>query len=340
MNLKDVTVVIMSRGRELELQKTLKYWAEIEITVLVLHNTHKPIQFSGSITNLKYVVANVPYGDRCGMVSQHLSTKYAILCSDDEIYVPSALAEMRANLDENAELDSIGGLTVAVGKYGPITTGNFTYSKMRQYSNSETTPQDRLNFHFNESSGYRNGAIYRLMRKELMVKTMNLFSQVSSFSTPYIYEVTGEIFVNSQGKSIYIDEVYWLRNWINEPVRHESWDRKLYYKDWITLEKYQQEYLQWTSIVRHSCGINGSEFKNILNRINKLRGESELHEIAGKKGRRVALPEQLKWLVRTHLRPHTLPKTLIETLDNLEDSGVTVDKNAIESALTAFKQGL
>jgi hypothetical protein len=308
----------------------------VEISVLVLHNTQKPLQFLKEMPNLKYVVAEVPYGDRCGLVEHHLKTNYAILCSDDEIYVPSALASMKAILDENPELDSVGGLTVAVGNYGPITTGNFTYSKMRQYSNQETSPQNRLNFHFRESSGYKNGAIYRLMRKELMVKTMNLFFQVSSFSTPYIYEVTGEIFVNSQGKSIYIDEVYWLRNWINEPVGHKHWDRKLYYKDWSTLEKYGRQYLQWISIMESSCGVKSSEFEVIIGKVNKLRAESELHEIEGNKRRKVALPEQVKWLIRFIFRPSTLPKSLIDTLDNLEQSGVVVDKSAIVSALPAL----
>ena len=336
MDLRDVTVVIMSRGRELELQKTLEYWAKVEISVLVLHNTQKPLQFLKEMPNLKYVVAEIPYGDRCGLVAHHLKTNYAILCSDDEIYVPSALASMKAVMDENPELESVGGLTVAVGNYGPITTGNFTYSRMRQYSNQETSPQNRLNFHFRESSGYKNGAIYRLMRKELMVKTMNLFFQVSSFSTPYIYEVTGEIFVNSQGKSIYIDEVYWLRNWINEPVGHNNWDRKLYYKDWSTLEKYDRQYLQWISIMESSCGVKSSEFEKIIVKINKLRAESEFHEIEGNKRRGVALPEQVKWLIRLIFRPSTLPKSLMDTLDNLEKSGVAVDKSAIVSALPAL----
>ncbi len=336
MDLRDVTVVIMSRGRELELQKTLEYWAKVEISVLVLHNTQKPLQFLKEMPNLKYVVAEVPYGDRCGLVAHHLETNYAILCSDDEIYVPSALASMKAILDEDSELESVGGLTVAVGNYGPITTGNFTYSRMRHYSNQETSPQNRLNYHFRESSGYKNGAIYRLMRKELMVKTMNLFFQVSSFSTPYIYEVTGEIFVNSQGKSIYIDEVYWLRNWINEPVGHNNWDRKLYYKDWSTLEKYDRQYLQWISIMESSCGVKGSEFEEIIRKINKLRAESEFHEIEGNKRRGVALPEQVKWLIRLIFRPNTLPKSLLDTLDNLEKSGVAVDKSAIVSALPAL----
>ncbi len=336
MDLKDVTVVIMSRGRELELQKTLDYWAKVDISVLVLHNTQKPLQFLKEMPNLQYVVAEVPYGDRCGLVANHLKTNYAILCSDDEIYIPSALASMKAILEENLEVKSVGGLTVAVGNYGPITTGNFTYSRMRKYSNQETSPQNRLNFHFGESSGYKNGAIYRLMRKELMVKTMNLFSQVSSFSTPYIYEVTGEIFVNSQGKSTYIDEVYWLRNWKNEPVGHKHWDRKLYFKDWSTLEKYRQQYVRWVSIMERSSGIARSEFEVILGKVNKLRADSELNEIEGNKRRRIAVPEHVKWLIRFILRPSTLPKSLMDTLEKLEKSGVVVDKSAIVSALPAM----
>jgi hypothetical protein len=85
-----------------------------------------------------------------------------------------------------------------------------------------------------------------------------------------------------------------------------------------------------------SCGVKSSEFDKIILKVNKLRAESESHEIEGNKRRGVALPEQVKWLIRLIFRPSTLPKSLVDTLDNLEKSGVAVDKSAIVSALPAL----
>lgn len=337
MDLSDVTVVILSRGRERELVKTLKYWASINISVLLLHNTENPIEITHDMPNLKYVISKVSYGERCGLVQSHLETPYAILCSDDEVYIPSALAKMRELLEDDPDLISVGGLTIAVGMYGPMTTGNFTYSKMHGYSNLGNSGSSRLKSHFDLESGYRNGAIYRLMRKELMNSTMKLFSQLSDFSTPYIFEVTGEIFVNSQGKTSYIDNVYWLRNWMNRPVGHTNWDRKLYFKDWVVEEAYQEQSSDWKNMIQTAIGIQGKEFENIIEKIIQVRGESETNEIKNNKRRKISIPENLKWLIRIALKPRSLPKSLELTLDEMETSGVVVDRKAISFGLSALK---
>jgi glycosyltransferase domain-containing protein len=336
MDLRDVTVVILSRGREAELSKTLKFWSQFDISVLVLHNTEKPLESAISATKLKYVVAKVPYGERCGLVAKYLKTKYAVLCSDDEVFLPSALMEMKCLLDEEPELTSVGALTVAVGKYGPSITGTFTYSGMRGYFNLEDSPICRLNHHFNQDNGYRNGAIYRLMRKDLMASTMNLFSQLAQFSTPYIYEVSGEIFVNAFGKTKYIETVYWLRNWINSPVGHKNWNRKLYFKDWVEQDQYRVQYLSWSAIMQNALGLPEAEFYLNLSTIVRLRTNSEEHEIAKDKVHRWALPESLKWILRKVLNPKSLPKGISQTLNDIEKSGVKVNRLEIEKGLKAF----
>ena len=336
MDLRDVTVVILSRGREVELSKTLEFWSGFEISVLVLHNTEKPLKSVSSMPNLKYLVANVPYGERCALVADNLETDYAILCSDDEVYLPSALMEMRNLLEVEPELESVGALTVAVGKYGPITTGTFSYSKMRNYFNLEDLPTERLNFHFNEINGYRNGAIYRLMRKDLMISTMNLFAQLAQFSTPYIYEVSGEVFVNASGKTKYIETVYWLRNWINTPVGHKNWDRKLYFKDWVARDQYREQYSNWKVIMQNAMGLSEVDFDLNLKMIVRLRTISEENEIAKSEVRRWALPESLKWIVRKSLNPKSLPSSIYEILDEMEKSGAKFNRSEINGALKAL----
>lgn len=336
MDLHDVTVVILSRGREIELVKTLEYWSNFDISVLVLHNTEKPLQRIADMPNVRYVVAKLPYGERCGMVSEYLATEYAILSSDDEVYLPSALAEMKALLDNDRDLKSIGALTLAIGSYGPMTTGTFSYSKMLGYSNRAKTPLNRLNAHFSENGGYRNGAIYRLMRKELMNSMMNLFAQISECSTPYIYEVTGEIFINASGESQYVDTIYWLRNWINSPVGHQNWDRKLYFKDWISRELYKSQYLKWKIILQEATKISSGDFHFALSKIVQLRKQSEEYEEMKNIRRRWALPANIKWLIRKILNPKTLPTSIFTLMNDLEAIGIKVDQEGVIKGLNTL----
>lgn len=336
MDLREVTVVILSRGRETELSKTLAFWSTINISVLVLHNTEKPIQSMINMPNVEYVVAKIPYGERCGLVERYLKTDYAILCSDDEVYIPSALANMKALLEQELELMSVGGLTVSVGKYGPITTGNFSYSKIRGYENKGEYPLSRIINHFDMKSGYRNGAIYRLMRKDLFISTMNLFSLLTNISTPYIYEVTGEIFVNSQGMTKYTEDVYWLRNWINDPVGHKNWDRKMYFKDWAAQNESREQFSTWKRTMQNAMALSDTDFENALSGIIQLRADSERHEMSNNLRRRLSIPAYIKWFIRLCFKPSSLPHSLDKTLDTLENSGAIVDRIAINQGLTAL----
>jgi hypothetical protein len=144
-------------------------------------------------------------------------------------------------LEQHPEISSVGGATLGVGKYGSTLTANYTYKNMIDYSNLHNSFFERLESHSFGQPEYRTGAMYRLMRAEVMTLLLQTFSGLSKISTPYIFEVTGEIVVNGLGKSIYLNDLYWVRNWINHQVEHKDWNRKLYFQEWWGSEKYSEE---------------------------------------------------------------------------------------------------
>lgn len=332
MALNDLTVVILSRGREEILRNTLSFWSNKAVNVLVLHNTQNPLASGDIPDNVSYIVEKISYGERCGLVPKYLKTSYAILSSDDEIFLPGGLNTMINELEKNRTLESIGGSAIAVGKYGPRTTGTHCYRNMEGYANLKRSAKSRLLEHFNPKKPWRGGAIYRVLSRELFTKMMKMFHEMSAFSTPYIFEVSGEILINSSGKTRYLTEIYWIRNWIIEPVSHRSWDREIYFNSWMSDSIFNQEVCEWKKVLRKFVELNPEDLSQILENVLTLRHASESREIERRRTFRLPLPNYVKYLLRKATKT-AMPKEINETLSDMENLGIKFSYHEVNEAI-------
>jgi hypothetical protein len=331
--LKDLTIVILSRGREEILKKTLNYWSDKAPKVLVLHNTNHPLAVADIPKNVEYVVERISYGERCGQVPKYLKTKYAILSSDDEVFLTSALKKMVGYMENNNSMESVGGSVIAIGKYGPRTTGTHCYSNMERYENIKRSRKSRLTEHFDTDLPWRGGSMYRVISRPLFNKMMKMFQEISVFSTPYIFEVSGEILVNSSGKTKYLQEIYWIRNWIIEPVVHKDWDRKKYFSSWFTDPNNKKEVSEWRCILSKSLGISAEDLNSVLHKVFTLRDRSESREIERSNEFRLPLPTLVKYLVRKLTNSHSMPGDFHSTLAAMQRQGINFSSREIEAAV-------
>jgi hypothetical protein len=331
--LKDLTIVILSRGREDILKKTLSYWSDKALKILVLHNTNHPLTVTEIPKNVEYVVERVSYGERCGKVPKYLKTKYAILSSDDEVFLTSALIKMVNYLEKNNSIESIGGSVIAIGKYGPRTTGTHCYSNMDRYENLKISRKSRLAQHFDTDLPWRGGSMYRVISTPLFNKMMKMFQEISDFSTPYIYEVSGEILVNSSGKTKYLQEIYWIRNWIIDPVVHKDWDRKKYFSSWFTDPSKEKEVSEWKYILNKSLGLPAEDLETVLRKVFTLRNISESREIERISKFRLPLPTSVKYLLRRLVNSPSIPRDFYSTLAGMQSQGINFSLREIESAV-------
>lgn len=340
MPLSDITVVILSKDRKSELLRSLRYWDEIGVSFLVLHDTDDPLKYVSKNIESKYFVLRANYGVRSGVAYQKLVTKYGILCADDEIFLPSALARMCEMLDKNQHIQSVGGQAIALGKYGPVITATQLYSNMVYYENKYESADSRLKFHFNPRHDYKIGGMYRLMRIETLKTILKVFSEISTISSPYIYEVTGEILVTAIGKSIYIKEVFWIRNWVNEPVVGKQWNRQLYFYRWFESKEFEFEREAWISSLT-KCFRELNHDINLhffLPFIVSKRKSIEMHEESKKRMRFGFINTYLKYWIKKFLRYSNLPTNLIESIKKITDTGVLIHRQEFENASKVIVQ--
>ena len=334
MPLSDITVVILSKDRKSELLGSLRYWDEIGVSFLVLHDTDDPLKYVSKNIKSKYFVLKANYGVRCGAAYQKLVTKYGILCADDEIFLPSALSRMCEMLDKNQDIQSVGGQAIALGKYGPIITATQVYSNMVHYENKFESPELRLKFHFNPLSDYKIGGMYRLMRIETLKNILKVFSEIATISTPYIYEITGEILVTAIGKSLYIKEVFWIRNWVNESIVGKQWNRKLYFYQWFESKEFDFERQAWTSsLTKCFRELNHDiNLQFLLPLIVSKRKSIEMHEESKKRMRFGFINTYFKYWIKKILRHSNLPIDLTESINKITATGVLLHGREFEYA--------
>jgi hypothetical protein len=293
---KEITVVILSRGRESQLQRSVEYWNQTQLQVLILHNTFSPLPTNLFESNVAYVVSTTDFASRSNIASGMIHTKYAVLCSDDELLLPFALGRMGQYLEDHEEVLSIGGRTLALGKLGSKTTATFVYRNMLGYSNLEKSVHERLLHHTKDQQDYKSGSMYRLMCSSLMSEMLKTFSQLSNVSTPYIYEVTGEIIVNGKGRGVYLEELYWIRNWVNEQVEHTNWNRKLYFHQWWGNDYYRNECNHWKKLMQVTLGdsLIPKQLDEVIEDIFEKRRVVEQREIQRSRNTKKFLPKGLK----------------------------------------------
>ena len=333
MDLSDITIVIISRERGEVLLRTLEYWSSKNVNLVVIHNTENPLNLERFSNQLTYRLDRGSYGERCAIVPELIKTKYSILSADDELYTPSGLRAMRAFLEENESFASVGGRTLAIGMYGQQITGTSAYSNMNNYMNSSNSSLDRICNHYNTEFGNRIGGIYRLMRTENFKRIMHVFGKVSMVKTPYIYEVTGEVLINFMGNCIYLPQIYWIRNWINEPVQHSNWNRKLQFTYWLEGIEYADEVSAWKHTVANEIGLTPQEIELVMQRVLEVRSLAERNLPLRKSKIQQWIPVSIKAKLRSLFLSSTMPANFESVLEKMRLDGARFELNEVKEII-------
>ncbi len=334
--LNNICVVVISRGRENILKRCIGYWENVGVQLVVVHKSDSPIDPELLSTNVTYIQHQGSFSERCGIAAQNLKGEFSILASDDELYLPSGLIALAQHLKSNPHVSSVGGQALALLKYGFKHQLVQTYSDMKDYSNSSEDAETRLEYNFTERSLKRNsGAMYRMYPTGQMKNFLELLNYLKGISCPYIFEVTAEIYWTLIGSSTYINEVFWIRNWIEPPVQRTDWNRKLYFFEWFKSVKFQDEVSEWIQILRNSVEFNLAKLisHELIELVFQKREIEEKSEIA-KVGKISRLGDRKLGLILRDLYSliRRIP-TIEETIQQVQRNGLGVNLEEVNMAL-------
>lgn len=336
--LSDLTIVIFSRNRDFELKKSIKYYESIGVNLVVLHRSSDRLEIDLTSKFMTYVFTSKSYAQRCLEIKNLLTTKYVVLASDDERYLPGALRMMISELENNPEFTSIGGQALALKKYGFRNSATWNFRDLKSYQNDSNRYSIRLADHFGGSvKGVRIGSLYRIYRSKEFCTLMEIFGCLDNISTPYIFECTAEIFAIWSGKFKYINTLFWIRNWNVPMITTKDWDRKLTFNRWVSDDLYREEVLEWKNLLVMKLDIPHSILDSTVQLLCKNRFSLDNRIDLEVMKPNLRINDYCKFLFRFFFLNASLPKTVRATLLELNNNNISVNLGDLDNAFKSMR---
>ncbi len=128
--LSELTIIIPTYNRPLELERVIEYWRDIPVTVLILDGSPKPCFEIGTIVSSKAKITyhSLPtkahekfmenYSLRVNEGMSLIKSKYAALLADDDFFTLQGLCKSLEILSSNYKIDAVIGKCATYCFYG------------------------------------------------------------------------------------------------------------------------------------------------------------------------------------------------------------------------------
>ena len=358
-NLRDLTIVIPTYERQQFLVRQIELWKDTNAKVVILDGsavswleTYK----KQLPTNFEYFHKPDTIEKRLHFVKGRITTRYSVLLSDDEAYIPSALQKCVDELERSPHIVACKGLALGFNFLDNIVAGYKVYPNLRNYEIDQKTPEDRVNFHMNN---YEMAVLWAVTRTDVFNKMLDAMA-FGPFLSAAVGEIQCSLIAAWCGEIKVISELLWLRSFENKNIWWSFGNNKFH--DWFNNPNNKDEVERFiTSIVQNVQDpevesqnvrmniINGIEkyvkarFTNLTIHSKKAVGKRDIN-IKGFIGiikynmRRlynmIPIPDQGRTNIkRTYLliRNKPLHVSLLQAANDLAKSGVNVDMEQLSS---------
>ena len=219
--LKKITIVIISYNRQRLLKKTIDYWLNFDVKLLILDGSDYMIHDSFlNNKNINYIHDTRGLYERLLSSVKFIETEFMILSCDDELYTPSALSSCINFLNHNHDYNCCGGMAIGFRKFDNDKKiyGKKQYSKFKNLSLDNDNPKNRVRKHF---LNYLPAHLYSVIRSNIWaIIARNVFQKEFHFYAAWELQI--EFLIIVSGKSRILPELMWFRNLETPPIRKTS----------------------------------------------------------------------------------------------------------------------
>ena len=219
--LSELTIIIPTYNRPLALERTIEYWRDLPVTVFILDGSDNPHFINGlqvGTENIFYYSFPTEHetwqenwGRRLKFGTGKMTTKFAALCCDDDVFTVSGLIKA-LNLLNLEKID------VVAGKAGEYLVQNgcvewvHKYPKWRfQETQQSSNIYERLMF-----QGGTHG-FYAIYRSEKLINVHSL-GHMCSFPVPIWHEMLVITLIKVFCRIKFIDDIFWLKHGVPFPA--------------------------------------------------------------------------------------------------------------------------
>ena len=205
-----LTIVIFTYNRHKFLKRTLNYWSNYNIKLVILDGSDTKLEDPClKHQNIKYIYNTNGLYERLLSSKDYIDTEFMILGADDEFYLPSALSSCVEFLCKDLSFSSCGGRAIGFDfDYKKRLIGKKIYPRLKNLSLDQDSANKRV---FNHFSNYVPAHFYSVIRFEKWKKIcLYVFQKKYNFAAAH--ELQLEFLVMVSGKSKIISELMWMRN--------------------------------------------------------------------------------------------------------------------------------
>ena len=250
--LEKLTIVIISYNRHKYLKRTIKYWSDYNVKLLVLDGSDIKLEDPClNIKNIRYIHGPKDLYGRLLSSINYIDTEFMMLGCDDEFYLPSALSTCVEFLTKKSSFSTCGGRAIGFHTNKKNIFGGIQYPKLKDLSLDSDSASERIEDHFSNYvpahfySVIRSGK-WKLICKHTFEKEYNFFAA---------FELQVEFLVMVSGKTKIISELMWLRNQEVPSVEGDSHSKsvKILISEWWIDKNFKEEKKEFLYGMKKAC---------------------------------------------------------------------------------------
>lgn len=309
VTLADLTVIIPTFERAAYLRRALSYWMDTGAKVIVADGSANSLsgdRLAALPSTITYLHRPIALQLRLREAAAHVTTAFAMLCSDDEFMIPTGLLECIRFLQGHSGFSVCSGRVIG---FRPRDTGVELFPLklgQRFHSVDQPTAAERIEYHI---GNYQVTTIYGVHRSECLRFCIG-HAMSEAWSNAYAGELGMELLAAAHGKSAVLSVPSWLRSRENAPVSLDRFDRTRPVAEWLTAACDAEETRRFTgTLVTAACQASPEEDSAAIERaVHKAL----LSVTAGPRGGRAEQKTSFSPLrsrmvdIRERWRPHPL----------------------------------
>ena len=245
-----LTIVIFTYNRHKFLKRTLNYWSNYNIKLVILDGSDtKLVDRCLNSKNIKYIYDTRGLYERLATSMNHVDTEFVILGCDDEFYLPSGLCSCIRFLTKEPDFSSCGGRALGFATNKNKLLGIQAYPKLKDLCLDQNLAFDRIYNHF---SIYVPSHFYSVIRSS---KYENIIKHAfeKKYNMYAIGELHLEFLVLVSGKSKIIPQLLWMRN--EDVAQIADGLPQIRGKKWWFDKYYEDEKLDFIKRMKTACDI-------------------------------------------------------------------------------------
>lgn len=344
--LDKLTIIIFSYNRQKYLKRTIKYWSNYNVKLLVLDGSDTKLEDSCLNTkNIKYIYDPRGLYKRLLSSIDYIDTEFMILGCDDEFYLPSALSTCINFLIKESSFSSCKGRAIGFGtrNKGKEIFGKEQYPKLRNLCLDHNNASERISKHF---SNYVPAHLFSVMKSnKWQIICKYVFEKEYNFTG--VWELQIEFLVMVSGKSKVIPELMWMRNLEVAPIRgtSPSMSYKVRIRNWWYQKKFRKEKEDFLNKMKKACDefSNDQNFeftKNVIEKLFEIYIHAPFRVNLFRYNVNIII-NKIKKLIKTTLYSVNIitnkDKVLLEEIRLLEEQCVSVNYKDLDQVISALQ---